>query len=63
MVFLLTAILIKHPTLGQTEINVQTMVFRDAAECLRNGEYNKKRFEKIYDQVEISCTEKKVEGK
>lgn len=60
-VYLLVAICVMNATPSKgPQIDVQTLVFKDAAKCLRNAEYNKKMLSKTYDQVSISCQEKKL---
>lgn len=62
MIYLLVAILVKEPSAGPKTIDVQTMVFKSAARCIRNADSNKKRLRDQYDQVSITCQEKKLEN-
>lgn len=61
IVYLLVAVLVKEPSLGPKTVDIQTMVFKNAARCLRNAESNRKRLQKEYDQVRIDCSERKLE--
>lgn len=61
IVYLLVAVLVKEPQFGPKTVDIQTMVFRNAAMCLRNAESNKKRLRDQYDQLDITCKERKVE--
>lgn len=60
-VYLLLVIAVKQPTFGTKQVDIQTMVFKDAARCLRNAEYNKAELLKTYDQVTANCVERKIE--
>lgn len=45
---------------GVKTIDVQTMAFTDPARCIRNAEINKRELNRLYEQVSISCQEKKL---
>jgi len=61
IVYLLVAVLVREPAIGPKIVDIQTMVFKSAARCLRNAEHNRKHFQNKYDQVKIDCTEKRLE--
>ena len=61
IVYLLVVVLVKEPNFASKTIDIQTMVFKDSARCIRNAEANRKLLQDKYDQVSITCTERKLE--
>ena len=59
VIYLLVAICTHQVGSIQT-IDVQTMVFADAARCLKNANANKEMLSKHYQKVEITCLERKL---
>jgi hypothetical protein len=60
--YLLIVLAVKAPTFGPVQIDVNTVVFKDSARCLRNVINVKKQLkEKQYDQVNVECVERKLE--
>jgi hypothetical protein len=61
IVYLLVVLATKSPTFGPTQIDINTVVFKDSARCLRNATNIKKQLKEKYDQVTVECVQRKLE--
>jgi len=59
--YLLIVLAVKTPTFGPVQIDVNTVVFKDSARCIRNAANIKKQLKEKYDQVSVECIERKLE--
>ena len=61
IVYLLIVLAVNSHTLAPTQIDINTVVFKDSARCLRNAAHIKKALKEKYDQVNTECVERKLE--
>lgn len=61
IVYLLVVLATKTPTFGPVQVDVNTVVFKDSARCIRNITNIKKQLKEKYDQVSVECVERKLE--
>ncbi len=59
-VWVLIAVCINQPWVGQTTVDSDVLVFESAADCLRNIPHVEEVLHKSYSQVYTRCAEKKV---
>jgi len=61
IVYLLIVLAVNNNTFKPTQVDINTVVFKDSARCIRNATNIKKQLQEKYDQVNVECVERKLE--